>query len=105
VLQEDPDLAVAIMPYGGRGELDFGSEDVARGKFRVQIRVRGDVENPQEPGERVYAIWAALHRSLATLNGTLYRSVMPLQAPIFLKTDARRRSVFVFNVEAYSDTV
>jgi hypothetical protein len=110
VLQDQPDVCVALTPRDPgigrtRSEFVYGQEAPARATFRVLVQVRGDVEVPDEPATRADAIWKALHRQLATLNGTLYRTVTPLQTPLLLKQDNRRRCVYVFHVDVVPDAV
>jgi hypothetical protein len=110
VLQDLPDICVAITPRDPgmgrtRSEFEFGQEAPARATIRVLVQVRGAVEEPEEPATRAEAIWKALHKQLATLNGHLYRTVTPLQPPMWLKQDARRRHLYVFHVDAVPDTV
>ena len=109
-LQEDPDTCVGLTPRDpgigrGRTEYAFSQEAPARATFRVLVTVRGPVEDAEEPYDRAHAIWLALHRQLATLNGVAYRTVAPLQTPTWLKQDARRRHLFFFHVDAVPETV
>jgi hypothetical protein len=109
-LQEDPDACVAVTPRDPgmgrtRSEFEFGQEAPARAMFRVLVTVRGPVENAEEPYTRAMALWSALHKQLATVNGHLYRTMTPLQPPTWLKADSRRRHLYVFHVDAVPDTL
>jgi hypothetical protein len=110
VLQDAPDVCVAVTPRDPgmgrtRSEFEFGQEAPARATFRVLVTVRGPVEDAEEPAARAQALWLALHRQLATLNGVAYRTVTPLHTPMWLKQDARRRHLYVFHVDAVPETV
>jgi hypothetical protein len=110
VLQDTPDACVAITAHDtstgrGKSEFVFGQEAPVRGTFRLLVTVRGAVETPDEPGVRAFAIWKALHKQLATINGSVYRKVVPLQTPQWLKQDARRRHLYVFHVEVVPNAI
>jgi hypothetical protein len=109
-LQEDPDVCIAVTPWDSgigrtRSEFQFGQEAPARATFRVLLTVRGPVENAAEPYDRALAIWLALHRQLATVNGTTYRSLTPLHPPLWRKVDSRRRHLYAIHVDALPETV
>lgn len=103
-MQLDPDVCIALVGYAGRqAEGQFGVEAPAFEFPRVQVQVRGAQSDAQEPAERAYRAWHALHLQLRTLNGTRYRRVAPLQPPFWLKQDTNRRHYFAFNVDVDKD--
>lgn len=105
VLQPDPDKAIAIVPYGSVSPTEaFGTEVPTHESPRVQVQVRGEPNDPEEPGTRAYALWKATPKQMVQLaSGALYRHLKVLTSPVLLKQDAQKRWVWTFNVEAWKE--
>ncbi len=93
---------VALVPYVGsqESETHFGEDDLWLEWPRVQVLVRGPVDDPAAAFEMAEAIYKALGKVQAqTLNGTaFFHSIRCLQPPFLLKYDENRRPVAAFNI-------
>jgi hypothetical protein len=103
VLQPDPDVCVALRPYGGTFTGEFGSEQATTENPRCQVLVRGAANDASEPATRAYAIWLLLQRQGVTINGRRYHTIAPLSTPFLLRRDENERYEWAFNVEVYKE--
>ena len=101
LLPDSPTPATAVLEYPGR-EGDYIQEraKVAIEYPRIQVRARAAT---YAAGRALIELsYQALDAIInATLSGTRYLAVRPIQAPFLLERDANLALVFAFNVEAH----
>ena len=96
-----PDLTIALFEYPGMKPITFfGSSAIAVEYPRVQVTVRGEVddyETPRAIAETAYRAMAA--QGHGTLSGTRYIALEPLQSPFLIRKDEKGRPVIGFNAQ------
>lgn len=101
----DP-MMVAVHEYGGRYQTGlsraFGDGQITRELTRLQIEVRGLVEDYKGARQKAQDAYLAMSALMsATLSGVSYFTSIMLQPPFPLMQDGAKRWVFVFNCELY----
>jgi hypothetical protein len=96
-----PDVCAAIAEYGGLSpRYVFGTSGIADDMPRVQVLVRGTVDDYAGPRALAETIYRALSNvANQTLSGTRYLAVTPLQPPYSLLQDDLDRYVVGFNCQ------
>lgn len=98
-LPETPDVCAALIEYSGLApEATFG-EPIAIERPKVQLVFRGGAHDYQAARALAEAAYQALAGvANQVVEGTRWVNVQPLQAPFFLKRDAKFRPHIAFNV-------
>lgn len=103
ILPDTPDALVTLFEYGGfPNEPDLGTGGTTtRFEYpRIQMLCRGvkdDYDGPRLKAQQVVAALTAVVNT--TLSGIYYISVIPLQAPFFLRRDENFRVEFACNFQ------
>lgn len=96
------ETVVGVVPYTGAraSEHEFGAAALAYEWPRLQIVTRGPADDLQAALMMAQACYEALGAVQAQdLSGTLYHGITCLQPPAYLRHDANRRPLVVFNCE------
>lgn len=98
-----PDKVVSLYETGGAGaDLGFGTPGIQFEHPGIQVLVRGAADDYEGPRAAIQAIYLDLPKVQgASLSGTAYHTILPVQTPFVLERDEKRRVVFAvnFNVE------
>lgn len=101
VMPDAPNTCVAVIEYPGRpSEFAFGSARVKWEFPRIQFSARGEPGDAVAPRVKLNAVRNSIVKMAnATVLGTKYLRVQPLQAPFPNGRDANECYTFAFNAE------
>lgn len=107
-LPPEPDLAVLITVYAGlspvrthvRNQIDPPTLNYEQPRFQIKVRAgKEDLATARAQAQLAYGLLARIKN--ATVNGSYYQSIEPVQSPYFLRWDENRRAEYVFNCDVY----
>ena len=107
-LPPTPDAAVVVTVYAGLAPVRVHPQNQATPPTinyeqpRFQVKARGNKADIVSARDLIQVAYIALsHVKNTVLNGNMYQSIEPEQAPFFLRKDENDRPEFVFNCGVY----
>lgn len=100
-MPDSPDKVVVLRETPGLIPDNFGNTD----KPELQVRVRGETDDPQPVYNKIRAIYTDLQSLAGVINGVDYGGLWALQQPSFLRIDNNRRFEYVVNFQVLRERV